>query len=368
MIKKLGAILFALAAFTACASAQSVGKLEAFSVWGNSTNSENYAKSTPISTMIASVTGLGLASPTITGGVLAGTFSGTPTYSGVPIYSGLSSGTCTNGVGLDSGHNLITVACPGSASSIQDGVTTISSGTPGTLLYNNSGVLGNVPYVAPTAPVICDILTTTATTCHNGGSSANNGTYTPPAGALYLHIRSVGGGGGGGGSGTGGGAGGNTGGNTTFNTSLIAGGGNGGGSGSSVATGGLGGNASGCAINITGTTGGSTTGGTTAAGIGGAGGSSPFFGGGPASSAFGGGLSGAGNTGGGGSGGYISGGTFPGGAGGGGGAGCESWITSPSGTYPYAIGALGSGGAPGTSGNGGGDGARGHLIIEAYFN
>lgn len=58
--------------------------------------------------------------------------------------SGLSSGTCTNGLGLNASNQAITVACPGAASSIQVGVTTISSGSTGNIEYNNAGTLGEL--------------------------------------------------------------------------------------------------------------------------------------------------------------------------------------------------------------------------------
>jgi hypothetical protein len=81
-------------------------------------------------------------SPAINGATLSGTIAGNFTFSGVPIFSGLSSGSCTNGVALDAGGHLVTVAC-GGGGGLTVGTTTIASGTNAFLLFNNSGVLGN---------------------------------------------------------------------------------------------------------------------------------------------------------------------------------------------------------------------------------
>ena len=54
-----------------------------------------------------------LTSPTINGGALSGTLTGTPTFSGnltfsgVPLFTGLSAGTVVKYVGLDSGNNAV---------------------------------------------------------------------------------------------------------------------------------------------------------------------------------------------------------------------------------------------------------------------
>jgi len=63
---------------------------------------------------------------------------------------GLSSGSCTSGLGLNASNQAITVACPGAASTIQVGTTTITSGSTGNLEYNNAGVLGEL---TPTAGI-----------------------------------------------------------------------------------------------------------------------------------------------------------------------------------------------------------------------
>src|SRR6185312_950390 len=66
-------------------------------------------------------------------------------------------------------------------------------------------------------PAGCAINATATTTCADGSAGANNGTYTTPAGALWLEVEGIGGGGGGCGSGTSPGAAG-TGTATTFGT------------------------------------------------------------------------------------------------------------------------------------------------------
>lgn len=65
------------------------------------------------------------------------------TFPGILTLSGLSSGTCAASVVLNSSNQTITGSCPGAASSIQVGSTTVTSGTANNLLYNNAGTLGN---------------------------------------------------------------------------------------------------------------------------------------------------------------------------------------------------------------------------------
>lgn len=69
---------------------------------------------------------------------------GVPTGTTKLNFPSLASGTCSSGLGLDASNNTVLVSCPGAASSIQVGTTTIASGTSPYLLYNNSGTLGNV--------------------------------------------------------------------------------------------------------------------------------------------------------------------------------------------------------------------------------
>lgn len=75
----------------------------------------------------------------------APTISGAATFSGVPVLSGLSSGTCSNGLGINASNQTILISCPGAASSIQVGGTSVTSGTSGSCLYDNAGTLGNLP-------------------------------------------------------------------------------------------------------------------------------------------------------------------------------------------------------------------------------
>lgn len=189
--------------------------------------------------------------------------------------------------------------------------------------------------------------------------TSGSGTYTTPAGALWIEAEIVGGGGGGLGSGTGGGVG-TAGGNTTFST-LTANGG----SGASSSSGGAGGSASGGDINITGGTGaGASTVNTNEPG--GMGGNSNLGGaGGNAAGAAG--SAAATNSGSGGGGGGTSS-TAPAGGGGGAGGFAKKLIVNPSATYSYSVGAGGGGGAAGTGGFAGAAGAAGIVIVTEYYN
>jgi hypothetical protein len=203
--------------------------------------------------------------------------------------------------------------------------------------------------------------------------TSGSGTYTTPAGVLYIEVEMIGGGGGGAGSSTvaanNGGSGGN-GGTTTFGTSLLsAGGGSGAPFGTGYGTGG--------AASITSPAIGNTTGGGSGTGAGnsptlvgmpgGMGGVS-FFGGAGGGSNSGASAGGAAvsnsGSGGGGAGAMTS--SY---AGGGGGAGAyvKAIISSPSATYSYSVGAAGSSGSAGTSGATGGAGAAGKIIVTEYY-
>lgn len=211
-------------------------------------------------------------------------------------------------------------------------------------------------------------------TSHSGGFSANaGGTYTTPAGALYLKLKMVGGGGGGGNR-VGGSSGGN-GGNSSFVGSLISlvAGAGGGGSvgGTTTGAGGSGGAATitgltGLAIPGNGGGGGSRNNGNSDPFIsGGTGGGGGLFGGGgvgggPNTST--GGTAGAANTGGGGGGESALNGPASGsGAGGGGAGGIELIIRNPEVSYTFTIG---DGGTAGGSSNTGGSG---QIYIEEYY-
>lgn len=191
-------------------------------------------------------------------------------------------------------------------------------------------------------------------------------TYTPPADALYLKVRQVGGGGGGGGSGTGAGAGG-TGTITALGANiLICNGGVGGTvSGNDGATGGtasIGTGASGLALQ-----GGGTAPGMSTAGLGGtAGGSSPFGGAGFSTSNADPGQNAIANSGSGGGGSGTSS-NANNGTGGGAGGYIDALITTIQATFPYCIGAGGAGGTAGTSGHVGGNGGSGVIIIEECY-
>lgn len=81
-----------------------------------------------------------------TGGVAAGVLTGTTqiSFPGTIKAAGLSSGTCSSGLALDSSNNAILVACPGGVGGIQVGGTNVTSGVTNQLLYDNSGVLGEI--------------------------------------------------------------------------------------------------------------------------------------------------------------------------------------------------------------------------------
>jgi hypothetical protein len=102
-----------------------------------------------------------------------------PAFPGVLTLSGLGSGSCVNGLGLDSSNRTITVSCPGAASSIQVGTTSILSGTANDLLYNNAGTLGNAGIatfltggtgITITGTTNATVALTTPVTAANGGS------------------------------------------------------------------------------------------------------------------------------------------------------------------------------------------------------
>jgi hypothetical protein len=204
--------------------------------------------------------------------------------------------------------------------------------------------------------------------------TSGSGTYTIPAGVLYLRARIVGGGAGGAGSGASAGAG-ATGGATTFGSSLLTSNGGIGG----VVNGALGG-AGGTSSLGTGPVGTALSGGygncgvsTSAVGtsaIGGMGASSTFGGGGSGGNGNGGGAGGSAiaNTGAGGGGAGGSATTTFAGAGGGAGGFVDAIIVSPNATYSYTVGAGGSGGSAGVSGFVGGSGGTGYIEITEFYN
>jgi len=193
--------------------------------------------------------------------------------------------------------------------------------------------------------------------------TSGSGTYTTPAGVLYIQVKMVGGGGGGfgaNGSATSGG----TGANTTFGTSLLTT--NGGVGASGVISPGTGGTATlnapaiGSRFDGADGNGGQQT--TPSAGTltGGSGGATPFGGAGRSGANAAGGAAKANTGGGGGGAGSI--GSNDSGAGGGAGAFIDAIIPSPAATYSYTVG---GGGAAGGGVTAGGAGAAGYIeVIE----
>lgn len=311
--------------------------------------------------------------------------AGVPTGTTKLNFPSLSSGTCSAGLGLDSGNNTILISCPGAASSIQVGTTTVTSSTASNYILTTSavsagtGTLANVTQASllTAGTGIAVTGTTNATIALTAARQTNpttqallsgSGTYSTPANVLWIKGKVVGGGGGGAPSNTSSVVAGN-GGNSCWNTTgaacttpvYQAGGGVGGTQG---ANGGNGGTVSGtgtCFIAVAGGQGAGT--GAVAGGIGGSGGASSL--GGAGGGAFGAnGGSGANNTGGGGGGAGNT--AANDGAGGGAGATCEFIINAPAGTYTYAIGISGTAGT-GTGFNGGAGGTGG-IWIEEHYN
>lgn len=249
--------------------------------------------------------------------------------------------------------------------------TRLAIGANNTVLKSNGTTAswGTVPTPTYTAPTIQRFL-------------SGSGTYTTPAGVLYIRVKAIGGGGAGAAAGfSSPGAGGN-GVDTTFGTSLITAGGGTGGSGTSAARGGAGGSAtiasSGTVLKVLEATGSYGNGagalGTTASSsftfVGGMGGNG-YLGGNGSGGASGTASAASANSGAGGGGGGMAGdlsSTYSGGEGGGSGGYCEAIITSPSSTYAYAVG---SGGAQNSGANGtgtnGGNGGSGIIIVEEFY-
>lgn len=237
-----------------------------------------------------------------------------------------------------------------------DSMEITAAGTAGQFLKSNGS----------SAPAFASF---TPPTVQKFATSGASGTYTLPAGCLYIQVEMIGAGGGGGGSGTttSGGTGG-AGGDTTFGTALLFAGGGLGGSPWSVGGAGSGGTAS---------LGTGPVGAAVAGSYGAPGSNIVFSSGGPGgSSALGGAGDGAtgGRVGGAGAAASGSGGggaamTSSGNSGGGGGSGgyIKATIYSPASSYSYAVGAAGSGGTAGASGFAGGAGGGGQIIVTEYY-
>lgn len=207
-------------------------------------------------------------------------------------------------------------------------------------------------------------------------TAGTSGTYTLPAGALYIVVKMVGAGAGGSGAGTAGAGNGTAGGNTTFGSSFLTA--NGGGTATFTGT------STGGTATIVGLTGIAIKGGDnsepmtsvliSSAVSGGRDGSvSPFGGAGAGGTPGGGGATVGGNassncgSGGGGGGCTNSSANNIGGTGGSAGGYIEVMIPSPSSTYAYSVGSGGSGGAAGSNGDAGGSGSGGRIYIQEFY-
>lgn len=107
--------------------------------------------------------------------------AGVPTGTTKLNFPSLSAGSCSSGLGLDSGNNTVLISCPGSTASVQVGTTQIISGTNGDCLYSNGGTLGNHPCISEaqgrlTLLANTPVMTTSASAqttlrydCYNGG-------------------------------------------------------------------------------------------------------------------------------------------------------------------------------------------------------
>ena len=291
---------------------------------------------------------------------------------GVAVYTGaFTPPTSPLGTSQAAGTNISAVT-PSQVSLLACNGPGFTDSSPNAFsLVNTSGVVSSQYAPFSSFSAIAKSATQTQTILTSG-----SGTYYTPSGVAWLRIRMVGGGGGAGGGGTGGanyGGAGSAGTNTVFGSSLLVATSGGGADNSNGV--GLAGGAGGTGTINTGATGIVIAGGRgspgsfTAYATGGTGGATPFGGAGvgyPPGSA-GAGTAGSTNSGsgGGGSGAPYASVSFAGHGGGAGGY-VEAYISSPSASYAYTIGAGGGGGAGGTYGAGGGGGS-GIIIVEENY-
>jgi hypothetical protein len=130
---------------------------------------------------------------------------GVPTGTTKLNFPSLSAGTCSSGLGLDSGNNTILVSCPGAASSIQVGTTQVNSSTASNYILTTGSVSGGTGTLANV--LVSTGLAISSTTLTNTGvvtvkvqKFTANGTYTPSTGMIYAIGECIGGGGAGGGA------------------------------------------------------------------------------------------------------------------------------------------------------------------------
>jgi hypothetical protein len=171
--------------------------------WIGAPNSANLAAA------ITDETGSGAlvfgTNPTLAGGVLSGTFTGTPTYSGNltfsgrPVFSGTLTGTQTKCLGLDASNNL-TVNASACGSGGGGGIATVTDGThtqtsAATLsltspLVTTNGSSGTAPIIlAP--PVRTAATPTIATTDLGGNVNIASGGFTIPSSVFTAASQTV---------------------------------------------------------------------------------------------------------------------------------------------------------------------------------
>ena len=266
------------------------------------------------------------------------------------------------GAGVSNGDVVSYAVADGANSEIGTGTYT-SAGTTLTRAVNKSTNGNAAISLSGTAQVFItpraeDLNTTPTTQVFTSGS----GTYTTPAGVLWLEVELIGGGGGGGAGGTGGntGAAGTA---TTFGTLT----GNGGSGGNVGGAGGTGGAASGGYDNQTGGSGQAAYIAGATALQGGSGGNGIYGG----TASGGNGLIAAGtaaaSSGAGGGGGTATVNGQNAGTGGGAGGSVKAIIGSPAATYTYTVGSGGAGGTIGTGAQAGSAGAAGKIVVREHY-